>query len=130
MRYFATFFLAFNQLSCECCHEVKRGKPYQSCLKAYTDEIMNLRMATPRKTYREIAQIMKDDHGLDVTINAVWSFVTRRTNIKRILKRAQSLDVIAQAPTIDTSSLRAKIRASSEVEPQPKEEEWKQISDL
>lgn len=98
---------------------MKRGKPYQSSLKAYTDEIMALRNTVPKTPYHKIATYLKAQYGLEVSHNAVWSFVTRRTKIKRIIKRARSLDAPA-LPSVNLTSLREKIRAKSEPTPTPK----------
>lgn len=96
---------------------MKRGKPYQSALKPYTQEIMELRDA--KTPYHKIVVYLKTKYGIEVSHNAVWSFVTRRSNMKRIIKRAQSLNI---APVVDVESLRSKLR--SQPEPKPQANKW------
>lgn len=54
------------------------GKPYQSKLTPYRKEIAELRKPWPPTTYKEIARVLKERHGLDVTPNSIWSFVKTR----------------------------------------------------
>ncbi len=54
------------------------GKPYQSTLLPFEDELFALLQSG--KSYRQIAQELNRQHGLTVTHNAVFSFArTRRT---------------------------------------------------
>jgi Fic family protein len=52
------------------------GKPYQSKLAPYEAEIF--RLLNEGQTYRAIAALLNERHGLDITHNAVFSFVKRR----------------------------------------------------
>ena len=55
------------------------GKPYQSKLNPYLQEIAELRKGWPPTTYKEIAKILNQKHpGLNISPNAVWSFVKMR----------------------------------------------------
>jgi hypothetical protein len=55
------------------------GKPYQSKLTPYRQEIADLRKGWPPTPYKEIAAILNDAHpGLNISPNAVWSFVKMR----------------------------------------------------
>ena len=55
------------------------GKPYQSKLNPYLQEIAELRKGWPPTPYKEIAAILNKAHpGLNISPNAVWSFVKMR----------------------------------------------------
>lgn len=54
------------------------GKPFQSKLIPYRKEIAALRKTWPPTTYEEISKILRDRHGLEVSSNAIWSFVKIR----------------------------------------------------
>jgi hypothetical protein len=54
------------------------GKPYQSKLNPYRKEIAELRKGWPPTPYKEIARILNERHGLDVSPNSIWSFVKTR----------------------------------------------------
>ena len=51
------------------------GKPFQSKLLPYAEEIHGLR--TRRKTWREIVAILKDRHGVETNLSAVYEFALR-----------------------------------------------------
>jgi hypothetical protein len=55
-------------------------KPFQSKLNPYLDEIKALRDTEPPTTYHEIARLMKERHGLDVSHHSIWHFVKVRLN--------------------------------------------------
>jgi hypothetical protein len=55
------------------------GKPYKSKLIPYQQEIAKLRSGWPPTTYENIAAILNENHpGLNISPNAVWSFVKMR----------------------------------------------------
>jgi len=55
------------------------GKPYQSKLNPFREEIAELRRPWPPTPYVRIAEILNERHpGLDVSPNAIWSFVKTR----------------------------------------------------
>ena len=54
------------------------GKPFQSKLIPYRKEIAALRKTWPPTTYEKISKILRDRHGLEVSPNAIWSFVKVR----------------------------------------------------
>jgi hypothetical protein len=51
------------------------GRPYFSKLAPYRAEIAALRKPSPPVSYVEIARILKERHGLQISPNAIWSFV-------------------------------------------------------
>jgi len=53
--------------------------PYKSKLVPYRDFIADLRAQFPPVTYKEIARRLKEQFNLDVTINAIFSFVKVRS---------------------------------------------------
>jgi hypothetical protein len=63
-----------------------RGKPFQSKLEPVAQVIRDLRRH--RKSYREIAQILRDEHGVAVDRTTIWSFVKVRSNPRRIVAMA------------------------------------------
>ncbi len=64
----------------------QRGKPFQSKLEPVTQVIRDLRRQ--RKSYREIAQVLRDAHSLRVDRTTIWSFVKVRANPRRVIAMA------------------------------------------
>jgi hypothetical protein len=60
-----------------------RGKPFQSKLEPFADLIRDLRRR--RKSYREIAQILRDENGIVADRTTIWSFVKVRSTPRRCL---------------------------------------------
>ncbi len=63
-----------------------RGKPFQSKLESVAQVIRELRLR--RKSYREIAQILREQHGIIVDRTTIWSFVKVRSNPRRVITMA------------------------------------------
>ena len=58
---------------------LRPGIPYQSRLNAHLAEIAQLRKTKPYPTpYKKIAEILKANHGLEISPNAIWAFVRNR----------------------------------------------------
>jgi hypothetical protein len=55
------------------------GKPYQSKLLPYIEEIRALRSTWPPTPYREIAEIFRQKYGLEVDRTTIFSFVKVRS---------------------------------------------------
>jgi hypothetical protein len=70
-----------------------RGKPFQSKLEPVADVIRDLRRH--RKSYREIAQILREEHGITVDRTTIWSFVKVRSNPCRVIAMADETPAIA-----------------------------------
>jgi len=64
----------------------QRGRPFQSKLEPVAQVIRDLRRH--RKSYREIAQILRDEHGVAVDRTTIWSFVKVRSNLRRVIAMA------------------------------------------
>jgi hypothetical protein len=60
------------------------GKPFQSKLAAFEDEIRAFRRQGV--SYRQIADILNDRHGWSLTHNAVYSYLKRRNGTGRSFK--------------------------------------------
>jgi hypothetical protein len=63
-----------------------RGKPFQSKLEPVKQIIRDLRRA--RKSYREIARILRDEYGIDADRTTIWSFVKVRAHPRRVITMA------------------------------------------
>jgi hypothetical protein len=63
-----------------------RGKPFQSKLEPVRQLIRELRRA--RKSYREIADILRVEHGIAADRTTIWSFVKVRAHPRRVITMA------------------------------------------
>ena len=72
------------------------GKPYQSKLNPYLQEIHRLRSQAPPVSYQEIARILHEKHGLAVSPNGIFSFVKARSRKRAVY--TISPEFIASAP--------------------------------
>lgn len=72
------------------------GKPYQSKLNPYLQEIHRLRSQAPPVSYQEIARILHDEHGVAVSPNGIFSFVKARSRKRAVY--TISPEFIAHAP--------------------------------
>ena len=54
------------------------GLPFRSKLAPFEQEIIDLRRKRPPVSYREIVQRLKEQHGIEVTINGVFAFLRTR----------------------------------------------------
>ena len=51
------------------------GLPFRSKLAPFEQEIIELRRKRPPVSYRQIVQLLKERHGVEVTINGVFAFL-------------------------------------------------------
>jgi IS30 family transposase len=58
-----------------------RGKPFQSKLEPFAEIIRDLRRH--RKSYRQIAQILRDEHGVVADRSTIWNYVKVRSKPRR-----------------------------------------------
>lgn len=58
-----------------------RGKPFQSKLEPLAEIIRDLRRH--RKSYRQIAQILRDEHGIVADRSTIWNYVKVRSKPRR-----------------------------------------------
>jgi hypothetical protein len=68
-------------------HHPSRGNPFQSRLEPFADLIRDLRRR--RKSYREIAEILRDKHGIVADRTTVWSFVKVRSKHRHVFTMAE-----------------------------------------
>ena len=54
------------------------GLPFRSKLAPFEQEITELRRKRPPVPYRQIVQLLKEQHGVEVTINGVFAFLRTR----------------------------------------------------
>ncbi len=59
-----------------------RGNPYQSKLEPFADLIRDLRRR--RKSYRLIAQMLRDEHGVVTDHTTIWSYVKVRSRSRSV----------------------------------------------
>ena len=71
----------------------QQARPFQSKLERVAQVIRDLRRH--RKSYREIAQILRDEHGVAVDRTTIWSFVKVRSNPRRVIAMADESTPVA-----------------------------------
>jgi hypothetical protein len=71
----------------------QHGRPFQSKLEPVAQVIRDLRRH--RKSYREIAQILRDEHRVAVDRTTIWSFVKVRSNPRRVIAMANECTPLA-----------------------------------
>jgi hypothetical protein len=59
-----------------------RGNPYQSKLEPFADLIRDWRRR--RKSYRLIAQMLRDEHGVVTDHTSIWSYVKVRSRSRPV----------------------------------------------
>ena len=81
------------------------GKPYQSKLNPYLQEIHRLRSQAPPISYQEIARILHRKYGIAVSPNGIFSFVKARSRKRAVY--TISPEFIASAPV--SGELRSRV---------------------
>ena len=71
----------------------QHSRPFQSKLEPVAQVIRDLRRH--RKSYREIAQILRNEHGVAVDRTTIWSFVKVRANPRRVIAMADECTPLA-----------------------------------
>jgi len=98
------------------------GKPFQSILIPYRDEIAQWRAASPPMTYAQIAILLKDHHNVVVTPHAVWSFVKTRS---QRLGPIRMLSPQSPRPTDIRNAIKTRIKEHKPTTTeQPKDPKW------
>jgi hypothetical protein len=64
-----------------------RGKPFQSKLEPFADLIRDLRRR--RNSYREIAQILREEHRVVADRTTIWNFVKVRSKPRHVFTMAE-----------------------------------------
>jgi len=60
------------------------GKPFQSSLIPYQEEIARLRSARPPVSYARIAALLREEHGLNMRRGAIAKFVKARSGGRKV----------------------------------------------
>jgi hypothetical protein len=89
------------------------GKPYQSKLNPYLQEIHRLRSQAPPVSYQEIARILHEKYGVAVSPNGIFSFVKARSRKRAVY--TISPEFIAHAPA--PAQPRPKVQELEPVQP-------------
>ena len=92
-----------------------RGNPYQSKLEPFADLIRDLRRRS--KSYRLIAQILRDEHGVVIDHTSIWSYVKVRSRSRPVYTMTE--DTVRKRPT--PSALDPISRLKAKPMPTPKE---------
>jgi hypothetical protein len=83
------------------------GKPFQSKLEPFADLIRDWRRR--RKSYRLIAQMLRDEHGVVTDHTTVWSYVKVRSRSRPIYTMTES--TVGQRPTPSALDPIARLKA-------------------
>jgi hypothetical protein len=60
------------------------GKPFQSSLIPYGTEILRLRSCNPPVSYARIAELLRENYGLDIQRAAIGKFVKARSGGRKM----------------------------------------------
>lgn len=71
-----------------------RGNPFQSKLEPFADLIRDWRRR--RKSYRLIAQMLRDEHGIATDHTSIWSYVKVRSRSRPVYTMAE--DAVRKLP--------------------------------
>ena len=74
------------------------GLPFRSKLAPFEKEIAELRTRRPPVSYRQIVQLLKERHGIEVTINGVFVFLRTRRKWDRRAADAKKQTAPQQVP--------------------------------
>jgi hypothetical protein len=64
------------------------GIPHQSRLAAFESEIVDLRRRRPPTPYRQVLRLLRQKHGVQISLHALYSFVQVRKKWERIHRSA------------------------------------------
>jgi hypothetical protein len=84
-----------------------RGKPFQSKLEPFADLIRDLRRR--RKSYRLIAQMLRDEHGIVADHTSIWSYVKVRSRSRPVYTMTE--DTVRKHPTPSALDPIARLKA-------------------
>ena len=94
-------------------HPSVRGNPFQSKLEPFADLIRDLRRR--RKSYRLIAQMLRDEHGVVTDHTSVWSYVKVRSRSRPVYTMTE--DIVRKHPTPSALDPIARLKAKPVVAP-------------
>ena len=79
------------------------GKPFQSCLIPYLQEIAALRSERPPVSYARIAELLQEKHGLSIQRAAIAKFVKVRSGGRKAYVFRRQVAVKRSAPIAPVS---------------------------
>ena len=83
------------------------GKPYQSSLIPYEDEIIALRHRRPPTPYAQIAELLRQKHNLIIQRSAIFKFVKVRSGGRKVYSYSRNAPekkaATAPAPLVTAS---------------------------
>src|SRR5438034_7572720 len=84
------------------------GKPYQSILIPYENEILVLRHRRPPMPYAQIAELLQQKHNLIIQGNAIFKFVKVRSGGRKVYSYSRNAPgekaTTSPAPRVTASS--------------------------
>ena len=80
-----------------------RGKPFQSKLEPVVEIIRDLRRH--RKSYRQIAQILRDEHGIVADRSTIWNYVKVRSKPRRDFIMLEEPSAISRTAVSNRSAI-------------------------
>jgi IS30 family transposase len=80
-----------------------RGKPFQSKLEPVAEIIRDLRRH--RKSYRQIAQVLRDEHGILVDRSTIWNYVKVRSKPRRDFAMLEDPSAISRTAANSRSAI-------------------------
>jgi hypothetical protein len=90
-----------------------RGNPFQSKLEPFADLIRDWRRR--RKSYRLIAQMLRDEHGVVTDHTSIWSYVKVRSRSRPVYTMTE--DAVRKHPTPSVLDPIARLKAKPVVAP-------------
>jgi hypothetical protein len=84
-----------------------RGNPYQSKLEPFADLIRDWRRR--RKSYRHIALLLRDEHGVVTDHTSIWSYVKVRSRSRPVYTMTEN--TVRQRPTPSALDPIARLKA-------------------
>ncbi|MBM3804837.1 MAG: hypothetical protein FJW26_21320 [Acidimicrobiia bacterium] len=86
------------------------GIPHQSRLAAFEQEITDLRRRRPPTPYRQVLRLLRQKHGVQISLHALYSFVQVRKKWERVHRLAAECAA---------SSVQRPSRVSTPIKPAP-----------
>jgi hypothetical protein len=92
------------------------GKPYQSILIPYQNEIMVLRSQKPPVSYARIAQLLKQKYGLSIQRAGIAKFVKARSGGRKVYFFRREVAAKKTAPIVDVKTAQQPAKPKFEFE--------------
>lgn len=96
------------------------GNPYQSKLGPFEKEITDLRRRRPPTPYRRVLHLLRQKHGVQISLHALYSFVQVRKKWDRIHRSAaERLDSSTGKPPRVSAPIKAAPAVSADAKAAP-----------